>query len=79
MNKPPPDVVPADENQVIAERLGKLAALSATCNAYPNDFRRTALAAELHAAHDGSDNAVLERAPIRVSVAGRLMLKRVMG
>ena len=75
----PPDVTPTDENPVIAERRGKLAALRATGNAYPNDFRRTALAGDLHATHDGSDNAVLEQAPTHVSVAGRMMLKRVMG
>jgi lysyl-tRNA synthetase class 2 len=79
MSKPPDVTPPTDENQVIAERRGKLAALRATGNAYPNDFRRTALAADLHATHDGSDNAVLEHAPTHVSVAGRMMLKRVMG
>ena len=73
------DQPPRDENQVIAERRGKLALLRAAGSAYPNDFRRTALAADLHAAHDGSDNATLEGAPIRVAVAGRMMLKRVMG
>jgi lysyl-tRNA synthetase, class II len=69
----------AEENQVIAERRAKLAALRAAGNAYPNDFRRTALAADLHAAHDAKDNAALEAAAIRVAVAGRMMLKRVMG
>ena len=70
---------PHDENQVIAERRAKLAALRAAGNAYPNDFRRSALAAELHAAHDASDGAALEAAAIRVTVAGRMLLKRVMG
>ena len=73
------DTVPPDENAIIAERRAKLAALRATGNAYPNDFRRTALAADLHAAHDARDNAALEAAPIRVAVAGRMLLKRVMG
>ena len=68
-----------DESQVIAERRAKLAALRASANAYPNDFRRDALAGELHAAHDGKDNAALEGSPNRVAVAGRMMLKRVMG
>jgi len=49
-----------DESQVIAERRAKLAALRASANAYPNDFRRDALAGDLHAAHDGKDNAALE-------------------
>jgi lysyl-tRNA synthetase class 2 len=69
----------ADENRIIAERREKLDALRAAGNAYPNDFRRTALAADLHAEHDASDNAVLEPAAIRVAVAGRMLLKRVMG
>src|SRR6478672_12865364 len=69
----------ADENQVIAERRAKLAALRASDNAYPNDFRRDAMAGDLHAAHDGKDNVALEAAAVRVAVAGRMMLKRVMG
>jgi lysyl-tRNA synthetase, class II len=69
----------ADENRVIAERRGKLAALRAGGNAYPNDFRRSALAADLHRTHDGTDNAALEAAAVRVAVAGRMLLKRVMG
>jgi lysyl-tRNA synthetase class 2 len=73
------DRPPADENQVIAERRAKLAALRASGNAYPNDFRRDAMASDLHAAHDGEDNAALDAASIRVAVAGRMMLKRVMG
>ncbi|HET8831909.1 MAG TPA: lysine--tRNA ligase [Casimicrobiaceae bacterium] len=75
MSEPPV----SDESQVIAERRAKLAALRASANAYPNDFRRDALAADLHAAHDGDDNATLEATPARVAVAGRMMLKRVMG
>ena len=73
------DQPPRDENQVIAERRGKLAALRQAGNAYPNDFRRDALAGELHAAHDDKDNPTLEAAAIRVAVAGRMVLKRVMG
>jgi lysyl-tRNA synthetase class 2 len=80
MNTPAtPDRPPSDESQVIAERRAKLAALRASAGAYPNDFRRDALAGELHATHDAKDNAALEAAPIRVAVAGRMMLKRVMG
>ena len=73
------DTPAPDENQIVAERRGKLAALRASGNAYPNDFRRDALAADLHAAHGSRENAELEPAGIRVSVAGRMMLKRVMG
>ncbi len=68
-----------DENQIIAERRGKLAALRAKGNAFPNDFRREALAADLHAAHGGKEPGELEAQKIRVTVAGRMMLKRLMG
>ncbi len=80
-NKKPPDGTgpPADENQIIAERRAKLAALRERGHAYPNDFRRDALAADLHAAHDGKANDELEASPIVASVAGRMLLKRVMG
>jgi lysyl-tRNA synthetase, class II len=79
--KGPPDAPqpPQDENQIIAERRGKLNALRQHGQAYPNDFRRDALAADLHAAHDRKDNTILEATPIVVSVAGRMVLKRVMG
>ena len=73
------DELPRDDNQVISERRGKLSALRAAGNAYPNDFRRNALAADLHAAHAEAQNDVLEPAVIRVAVAGRMVLKRVMG
>ena len=68
-----------DENQIVAERRTKLAALRERGSAYPNDFRRNALAAELHAAHDAKSNEELESAKVEVSVAGRMLLKRVMG
>ena len=68
-----------DENQIMAERRGKLAALRAKGNAFPNDFRRNALADELHAAHDGKEPEVLETDKTVVAVAGRIMLKRLMG
>ncbi len=79
--KGPPDGpdTPPDENQIINERRGKLAALRTQGNAYPNDFRRDALAAELHAEHGAKSNEDLEPLNRRVNVAGRMMLKRVMG
>jgi lysyl-tRNA synthetase class 2 len=70
---------PADENQIIAERRAKLALLRAAGQAYPNDFRRDALAGDLHALHGPTPNEGLEPKAIRVAVAGRMMLKRVMG
>jgi lysyl-tRNA synthetase, class II len=79
MNESPEGVANVDEHSVIAERRAKLAALRAAGNAYPNDFRRSALAADLHAGHGGKDNAALEAAAVHVAVAGRMLLKRVMG
>jgi lysyl-tRNA synthetase class 2 len=79
-NNPGKPVAPVDDNQIIAERRAKLAALRANGNnAFPNDFRRDALAGDLHARHDARPNEELEPAAIRVTVAGRMMLKRVMG
>ncbi|MEO0421666.1 MAG: lysine--tRNA ligase [Pseudomonadota bacterium] len=68
-----------DENFLIAERRRKLAELREAGNAYPNDFRRDALSAELHAAAEGLDDDALEAKAIRAKVAGRMMAKRVMG
>jgi lysyl-tRNA synthetase class 2 len=68
-----------DENKLVAERRAKLATLRAAGNAFPNDFRRDALAADLHARHDGEDEEALITAGITVKVAGRMMAKRVMG
>ena len=51
-----------EENQIVAERRAKLAALRKQGNAFPNDFRRTHLAADLHAAHEGKTNEELEAA-----------------
>ena len=70
---------PPDENQIIAERRAKLAALRASGQAYPNDFRRDAIAGDLHAQYDAQSNEALDAARIRVTVAGRMLLKRVMG
>ena len=72
--------VPAqDENSIIAERRAKLAALREQGPAFPNDFRPEHKAADLHAQYGELDNEQLEAQPIKVSVAGRMMLKRVMG
>ncbi|HET8692254.1 MAG TPA: OB-fold nucleic acid binding domain-containing protein, partial [Steroidobacteraceae bacterium] len=75
-NPPPP---PADENALMAERRAKLARLREAGNAFPNDFRRDALAADLHAAYEGRSDESLAANPVRVRVAGRMMFKRLMG
>ena len=68
-----------DSNQIVEERRGKLRALRELGNPFPNDFRRTHLAAQVHALGEGLDNEQLEATPREATVAGRMMLKRVMG
>jgi len=67
------------ENQLITERREKLQALRAQGVAFPNDFKPQHHAADLHQKYGQIDNAELEPQSIAVTVAGRLMLKRVMG
>jgi lysyl-tRNA synthetase, class II len=76
---PPSDEARPDENKLIAERRAKLAALRTRGQAFPNDFRRDALAGELHAAFGERDDAWLEAHATRVRVGGRMLFKRVMG
>ncbi|WP_229659194.1 lysine--tRNA ligase [Luteimonas terricola] len=73
---------PADENSLIAERRGKLAALRGQGIAFPNDFRRSDHAGDLQGEYADADqwNAeALEASGRRVAVAGRMLAKRVMG
>ena len=72
--------LPIDENQIIAERRAKLAALrEAVAVPFPNDFVPADRAGALLAAHDGKTREELEADNISVSVAGRMVLKRVQG
>jgi len=75
---------PADENQLIAERREKLKALREAQKqgqgvAFPNDFKPDAHAADLHAAHGEKEAEQLLAQGTVARVAGRMMLKRVMG
>ncbi|MBL8485819.1 MAG: lysine--tRNA ligase [Rhodocyclaceae bacterium] len=71
--------LPQDENQLIAERRAKLAEWRQTGRAYPNDFQRENTAAKLDEVYGEKTAEELEGMPIQVKVAGRMMLKRVMG
>jgi lysyl-tRNA synthetase class 2 len=74
------NAIPAqDENSIIAERRAKLAAIREQGVAFPNDFRPQHKAAELHVQYGELDNLSLDAQPVKVVVAGRMMLKRVMG
>ncbi|OGA37787.1 MAG: lysine--tRNA ligase [Betaproteobacteria bacterium RIFCSPLOWO2_12_FULL_62_13] len=66
-------------SQIIEERRAKLRALRAKGVAYPNDFRREDLAADLIGRYGKTDRDTLDLNPMTVKVAGRIMLKRIMG
>jgi lysyl-tRNA synthetase class 2 len=68
-----------DENTLIAERRRKLGELREQGNAFPNDFRRNALAEELHQSYGQHEDGHLREEEVHVSVSGRMMAKRVMG
>ncbi len=68
-----------DENKLIAQRREKLARLREQGIAFPNDFRRNVVAGELHAEYGEKSSEELEELNVRVSVAGRLMSRRIMG
>ncbi|WP_291516659.1 lysine--tRNA ligase [Acidovorax sp.] len=79
-----PHLPAQDDNQLIAERREKLRALrdaqaGGGAVAFPNNFKPTHKAAQLHLEYAEADNESLEITPVTVSVAGRMMLKRVMG
>jgi len=67
------------ENPLIAERRRKLDAIRVERQAFPNDFRKDAQAEELQGAYGDWDPERFDREPVRVTVAGRMMAKRVMG
>ncbi len=68
-----------DENQLIAERRAKLAQWRESGKAYPNDFSRENTAGKLDELYGEKTREDLEGLPVEVRVAGRVMLKRVMG
>jgi lysyl-tRNA synthetase, class II len=87
MSKKPTAPLPAgapadsvqDRDKLIAERRAKLASLREKGTAFPNDFTREHFVADLASQYAAMDNAALEASPKKVKIAGRIMLKRVMG
>ncbi|MGB7500983.1 MAG: lysine--tRNA ligase [Azonexus sp.] len=71
--------VQQDENQLIAERRAKLAEWRKSGKAFPNDFQRENTALKLIDGYGDKTPEELEGMPVEVKVAGRMMLKRVMG
>jgi len=68
-----------DENRYIAQRRDKLAQLRQQGQAYPNQFRRLHFARKLQRQYADLSREELEAQAIAVSLAGRMMFKRVMG
>ena len=68
-----------DDNKLINERRAKLSALREAGNPFINDFKPGNLAIDILAEFDSLTKEDLEEKKIEVSVAGRIMLKRVMG
>ncbi len=84
MSDPQPPAQPVDENQLIAERREKLKAIrqrqaDGKGVAFPNDFKPSHHAGTLGTAHSGHSTEELAALKLEVRVAGRMMLKRVMG
>lgn len=68
-----------DENELIAIRRQKLTEWRTQGQAYPNSFQRDAIARDIHAAFDSNTPEDLLAHKHVVSVAGRIMMRRLMG
>jgi lysyl-tRNA synthetase, class II len=67
------------DNEQIDIRRQKLAKWRDEDQAFPNDFRRDSLASALQQSYEGSTTEELAETPVRVTVAGRMMSRRIMG
>ena len=79
MTEMEPQVQDAAQNAIVAERRAKLERIRAAGVAYPNDFERKDLFGDLTAQYGGKTAEELEAERPEVAVAGRMMLKRLMG
>jgi lysyl-tRNA synthetase class 2 len=68
-----------DNNKLITERKTKLDKLREAGNPFVNDFKPEHLAQNIINEYNQFSKAELEQKSIKVSIAGRMMLKRVMG
>ena len=68
-----------DDNEQVVQRREKLSVLRETTNPFPNDFRRDAKAADILERFGAHEADTLESEEVSLSLAGRLMTKRVMG
>lgn len=69
----------SEERDILTTRKAKMQSWQAAVGTYPNEFRRQDLAADLLARHVEDDKAALAEAQVATAVAGRIMLRRVMG
>ena len=67
------------ENELLQQRRSKLEELRKKGIAYPNTFRRDSLSDDLKTLCEGLSKEELENKSIEVSIAGRIMLQRIMG
>jgi Lysyl-tRNA synthetase (class II) len=70
------NATPTDDNKLIAERRAKLTTLRQQGNPFPNDFRRSAMAADLQSRFGDESKENLEQADQHFAVAGRLIRNR---
>lgn len=69
----------AEHNAQMVQRRLKLAHWREEGHAYPNGFVRDSLAHDLLARYNSWDNSALADEPVEVTIAGRMMTRRVMG
>ena len=68
-----------DTQNVLEVRREKLKVIREKGIAFPNTFKREHLASDLHQQYDELDKESLEGKSVQVKVAGRIMLRRIMG
>ena len=76
---PAPPTDGEDENKLVAQRREKLSAIRKGGPAFPNDFRPDSLAHELLEEHQHRSKEFFETTEVPVSMAGRMLAKRVQG
>lgn len=77
----PTDLIITDDtlNEQIKQRRLKLIELRQRGKAYVNGYRRDALAGDLHACYDAMSSDEVDHESKEVTLAGRLMTRRIMG
>ncbi len=76
---PTPELDVAELNNEMTQRRAKLAALREQGNPFPNDFRRDTLSCDIHAQYGDKSADELADLNAKVSIAGRIMTRRIMG